>query len=347
MQAKIEPGNINKVQISPTIQATKSNFLQKHGGRKPYYLEYFLNAPNYTVLVDQIQSEQSSRFYKKRNRNIIIYINHDVPEMPNYRWMTLGQIKQLMKIDNIVNMDTRTVLSCIPTSLSANVAHEVISYFRDVTLYNSIFSREQSDKELVSLFNHINNYKMFQETKCTLVGLNKLNNWRIQDDKISCIEPYNFHVIFCDIEVEGREVRNWMQPLFCAEGNATFGLYTCVMDGKRKFLIHLQAEYGCFDGIELGPTIQREYVNNSERDEVEKKFFQQYNSKKGILFDAFLSEEGGRFYHEQNKNIILETSYFEPTEGYYWISYYTLNLMNQFNNCLNIQLRNLLSLLEI
>lgn len=39
MQAKIEPGNINKVQISPTIQATKSNFTQKHGGRQPAYLD--------------------------------------------------------------------------------------------------------------------------------------------------------------------------------------------------------------------------------------------------------------------------------------------------------------------
>ena len=31
IQAKIEPGNINKVQLSPTIQSTKSNFLQAHG----------------------------------------------------------------------------------------------------------------------------------------------------------------------------------------------------------------------------------------------------------------------------------------------------------------------------
>ena len=41
MQAKIEPGNINKIQISPTIQATKSNFTQKHVGNKPAYLYYF------------------------------------------------------------------------------------------------------------------------------------------------------------------------------------------------------------------------------------------------------------------------------------------------------------------
>ena len=44
MQAKIEPGNINKIQISPTIQATKSNFTQKHGGSKPAYLDYFVEA---------------------------------------------------------------------------------------------------------------------------------------------------------------------------------------------------------------------------------------------------------------------------------------------------------------
>ena len=37
MQAKIEPGNVNVVQISPTLQATRSNFTGKHGGRIPQY----------------------------------------------------------------------------------------------------------------------------------------------------------------------------------------------------------------------------------------------------------------------------------------------------------------------
>ncbi len=39
MQAKIEPGNVNCVQISPTIQATKSNFTRAHGGKLPTYFE--------------------------------------------------------------------------------------------------------------------------------------------------------------------------------------------------------------------------------------------------------------------------------------------------------------------
>lgn len=114
MQAKIEPENINKVQISPTIQATKSNFIQLHGGRKLAYLDYFVNANKYEIIVDQIQLEQSARFYKKRNRNIIIKVNEEIEVLPNHKWMTLGKIKELMKYDNLVNMDTRTVLSCIP-----------------------------------------------------------------------------------------------------------------------------------------------------------------------------------------------------------------------------------------
>ena len=63
-----------------------------------------------------------------------------------------------------------------------------------------------------------------------------------------------------------------------------------------------------------------------------------------------LSEEGGRFYHEQNHNYIIEIEpqeLEELPEGYFWIYYGTLNYMIQINNCLNIQLRNLLSLIEI
>lgn len=114
LQAKIEPGNINKVQISPTVQATRSNFTQVHGGRKPPYLEYFLSLEGKKIVADQLQSEQGARFLKKRNRNIIIEIeeNEEIMLLVNYCWLTLAQIKRLIKQDNIINMDTRTVLSC-------------------------------------------------------------------------------------------------------------------------------------------------------------------------------------------------------------------------------------------
>ena len=67
------------------------------------------------------------------------------------------------------------------------------------------------------------------------------------------------------------------------------------------------------------------------------------------MFDHLLSEEGGRFYHEQNRNILLRIDVDELPElpdGYFLLDYQTLNQLVQINNVLNIQLRNLLSLLE-
>ena len=83
VQCKIEPGNINFVQLSPTLQATKSNYTQKHGGQKPHFLDFFLD-PQKKVIVDQIQSEQGARFYKKRNRNIVIEVNTELELKNNF-----------------------------------------------------------------------------------------------------------------------------------------------------------------------------------------------------------------------------------------------------------------------
>ena len=349
MQAKIEPGNVNKIQISPTIQATKSNFTQKHGGTKPPYLEYFLNADKHTILVDQIQSEQSSRFYKKRNRNIVLLVKEDVEVLTSHKWMTLGQLKELMKIDNLVNMDTRTVLSCLSVSQWDDERGKYRSCFRDQALYNSMF--DDSDPALLpTIYNYINNYKMFHYEPPQLVPLYELKDWELTDDGIRCHHSYSFDVIYCDIEVEGREVRRWTQPLFRANGMALFGLFTTIKAGKRLFLVHAVAEPGCLDGMELGPTVQREAVCSHAPDTVETFFLQQYEKRDGILYHVILSEEGGRFYQEQNKNVILEIlpeQLPELPEGYFWADYRTLNLLTQVNNCLNIQLRNLLSLLEV
>ena len=63
-----------------------------------------------------------------------------------------------------------------------------------------------------------------------------------------------------------------------------------------------------------------------------------------------LSEEGGRFYHEQNRNVIVEIGQDELAdvpEGCIWTDYATLGYMVQINNCLNIQLRNLMSLIDL
>ena len=351
MQAKIEPGNVNSVQISPTIQATLSNFTRKHGGASPPYLEYFLNFDRYEVIVDQIQSEQSARFYRKRNRNIMIRVEEDVPVLPSHCWMTLGQIKQLMRQDNLVNMDSRTVLSCIPYAKLRLTERELLDLseqFHDKALFRSLFIRTGEDA-LPRMYQRLNSYKMFQSFQQTVVPLSELTDWEMKGGELVCKHPYPFRVIFCDIAIEGREVRRWTQPLFAANGESLFGLLCCEMDGVLKFLVRFKQEIGVFDTVELGPTVQTEAGMPPMEDDITELFQRNLEQGMGVMYDHMMSEEGGRFYHEQNRNVLLRVKEEElPVlpEGYFWLDYQSLNEMLQINNILNIQLRNLLALLE-
>lgn len=352
MQAKIEPGNVNCVQISPTIQATKSNFTRTHGGNLPSYFSYFENARKYQVIYDQVQSEQSTRFLKKRNRNMIMLVEEEIEVLPNFKWMTLGQIKALMEVDNLVNMDTRTVLSGIPflnTNLSDADKKELREVIGNDVFYFSLYETNPIES-VVEIYQSINNYKMFHDIIVAEVPLNQLVDWHVDKRGVSCKKDADFEVRYYQIEIEGREVRKWDQPLFKAVGSATFGLMYCLEDNRMKFLVSIKPEIGSFDKIEIAPSIQIEATEvEKDRNVIESIFYQQLENQEKIRLDVILSEEGGRFYHEQNRNVIMEIDkkiVGELPEGYFWVDYSALNYLVQINNCLNIQLRNLLSLLD-
>ena len=353
MQAKIEPGNINYVQISPTIQATKSNFMRVHGGKLPPYFEYFEHAKRYKIIYDQIQSEQSSRFLKKRNRNIIIMVDEEVEVYGNYKWMTLGQIKSLMKYDNLINMDTRTVISGLPISGFRFQNEELMplkAFFSKESFFNSVFQTEVIN-ELPQIYYNINNYKMFQNDRTIEIPLFELADWEMDEFGINCNKKADFIVKYYDVNIEGREVTRWNQPLFKAIGKAVYGMIVTNVDGCMKILVRVKSEIGTFDKIELAPSIQWDSTHSKEQDDsVEAIFRRELEISDNITLDVMLSEEGGRFYQEQNRYIVMFIEQRKinnlPTE-YVWISYSTLNVLVQINNCLNIQLRNLLSTLDI
>ena len=327
--------------------------MRSHGGELPAYLEYFENGSEYCVLYDQIQSEQSSRFYKKRNRNMILMVEEEIEVLPNFMWMTLGQIKQLMKIDNLVNMDTRTVLSGIPLvtiKYSTDELTAVKNMIGNEAFFNSVFMSNISDS-LIPLYQHINDYKMFHEVEAVTVPLFQLVHWSVDDYGITSDFFSDFCVRYYDIEINGREVKKWIQPLFKAIGSAIFGLICKKESGVLKLLVSMKAEIGSFDKVEISPSIQWGAADgNRTRNNVELLFENKLKAMEGIILDVKLSEEGGRFYHEQNRNIILEISCNElltVPKGYFWVDLGTLNYLVQINNCLNIQLRNLLALLDI
>jgi len=107
VEAKFEPGNYNNFQLSPTLQATFSNINKAHGGRAPYYYEYFedyLEPPKEAMFTNWL-SEDGGRLLNKRNFGYVKNVNLDevTVESENFKWFSLFQIKKFINIDAIVN----------------------------------------------------------------------------------------------------------------------------------------------------------------------------------------------------------------------------------------------------
>ena len=359
LQAKIEPGNINVVQLSPTLQATKSNYTRVHKGKTPLFLEYFNGEKEVRVLVDQLQSEQGARFFKKRNRNIIIEIPEDEkPDIPdNFIWLTLNQLKKLMSMDNVVNMDTRTVLSainyghfnnieslvkCIP-ELSSDELNQIYSLLRDDNPFRSI----------ENILSWMTNLKSKYELLVERIPLNMVKGWTYDGESVYNNEKKYFTVIGTHVQIDNREVTSWDQPMIQPAQEGLIGFIIKKINGTYHFLVQAKVEIGCFDVLEIAPTVQCLTGNYREnQNEYSVPFIEFFMNPKGfrLIHKTLQSEEGGRFFQEQNLNMIIEAPDGFPVdvpENYCWMTFSQLLLFMKFNNYLNIATRNLLALIPL
>lgn len=117
VEAKAEPGNPDKVQISPTLQATFSNLKQAHGGSKPRFSKYFEfpESCDGKILFSQWMSEDGGRLHLKRNKGMLVEIPEDPQlEIPdNFYWTSLYQLKALIKSNSWVNPHIRGIISSL------------------------------------------------------------------------------------------------------------------------------------------------------------------------------------------------------------------------------------------
>lgn len=370
MQAKPEPGNLNTYQLAPTVQATRSNYIQLHGGKPTRYLEYFLNQNKALLLIDQLQSEQGARFYHKRNRNIIVRLRDDeeIELGPNYHWLTLGQIYALVQKDNIVNMDARSVISEI------NFAPEKVTSLKAInasTLRDCFESSEIVEKPVnelgikLMISSHFNSktrhsmdellQKITQEKFKTilerqLIPLREVKQWIRTPEKIFHKEHKYFSIIGVRVETTNREVSSWDQPIIMQRQSGIVGFITKEIDGILHFLVQLKMESGVMDLLEIAPTVQC-ITDNYTADDMPlytDKFIKKTNLK--TIVNSYQSEEGGRFYKESNRNmILLADKNFPENEppSFMWVGLRQLKEFVKFSNFVNVEARSLLSCLKL
>lgn len=355
LQTKVEPGNINGIQLSPTEQATRSNYTRVHGGKLPPYHEYFIEPGRAKVLVDRLQGEQGSRFLRKRNRNIIIEVEEDLCLLEGFCWLTFGQIKRLLRQDNLVNMDTRSVLSCIPLGATGLSPKKPLKSPNSITedlleSFSNISSAVHTQNELLNWLTGLKTRYQMELERRSLIDL---DSWEVSDSEIRHNTGQYFSVIAVKVEAvsAGREVISWSQPLLKHSGYGLNGFLMQKINSVMHFLVRACVYPGNIKLFELGSTVSRSNAEDHFNKPSAPPFLNIFNNppQNWIRYEAIQSEEGGRFYHYQNRYMILELpedTRLDIPENYRWM---TLSQIQDFVHYgyFNIEGRNLLACLSL
>ena len=305
LQAKVEPGNKNKLQLSPTVQATKSNYNQVHKGKTVPYLEYFLNN-NKAKFINQ--TEQGFRYLEKYNSNVLIKINTKIKVRPNFFWFTLSDLLNLIKKKNIINMDTLSVFSSHINKEKKDIA---LNTNKKIRLWIS-----RCDK------------KYYLKRK--IVPLIKLKDWIYNDKKIVHKNKKHFSIIGVSSKTNKREIDQWHQPIIKGKDKAFVGYLIKKFNNTNHYLCRYILKPGLKKSA-LTSSVNTSDIKNFQNDNnlanfqkiILKNIFLNKKFQKDSLFENTLSDEGGRFYHCQiNYKAILLNEYFNINipPNYIWVS---------------------------
>lgn len=353
VQAKMEPGNINTIQLSPTVQATHSNYTQVHKGKLPTYLEYFLD-PNKRILIDQLQSEQGTRFLRKRNRNIIIDCPNDIKIHDDFMWATLGQLKELIARDNHINMEARSILSCIALADDAEVVNvkEALLMAPENSLSNRLihsgFKKTGAMHSTEEILHWMTEQKSTLYIRSSYLPLNKLQGgWKKTANTIIHESERYFSIMAVNVAAGTREVHKWTQPLVNSLQPGITGWICKEIEGVMHFLMKIRLEPGSIDLAELSPTISCTDGEHCVYEGNPPKYFGHFVNPdpSHILHDSWQSAEGGRFYQDASRCLILELNDFDTQvpENFKWLTLGQIQNLMRSNNVINVECRDLLS----
>jgi oxidase EvaA len=349
MQAKMEPGNSGLVQLSPTIQATRSNYTRVHRGAPVRYLEYVVGPERGRVVADVLQSEHGWWFYRKNNRNVVVELDPgvEVPLHDDFCWLTLGEINTLMTRDNVINMDSRTVLSCLPAPAPGTAGEGGAFRSALAASFDPAAGALSTTAEVLSWFTGLR--ADHHEVEATRVPLRDVPGWHRTDDEIVREDGRHFKVVAVSVRAGSREVGGWTQPLLEPVGRGVAAFLVREFGGVLHALAHVKVEGGFVNAVELGPTVQ---CRPGNYDPADRPHFFDHVVNAGperIRFDAVHSEEGGRFRNAESRYMVVEADDSLPGRlppEYAWVTVGQLAGLLRHGQYVNMHARTLLACLS-
>jgi oxidase EvaA len=274
----------------------------------------------------------------------------------DFRWLTLGQIHALLGSDSTVNMDIRTVLSTLPLGGAGNWERhdaekpEVVAFRSDV---REALSEDLSARHpFPNLLSWLTGLKCHYEMRAERVPLKECTDWKRTDEEISHVDGQFFRVVGVSVQARTREVTSWTQPMLTPSRVGMAALLVRRIGGVPHVLVQGKPQPGLFDFFEVGPTVQCVNADYTALPESEWPAHLRYVldvPESQVRFSALLSEEGGRFYHRENRYQVIEVPEDYPADegkNYRWVTPHQLKRLAGLANCVNVEARTLLTCLQ-
>ena len=295
--------------------------------------------------------EQGARYRGKRNRHIIVRVDpDDVAVRPGYRWMRLDEIVGLAGTANALNLDTRTVLSCLPVALSGpeagGASAESSGDEFPARLVRSLRAR-CDEARLLAIDAWLERVQHRRRMTARPIPLRSVSGWTHDGTVIAHESGRFFEVLGVSVHAPNREVPSWDQPLVCSCGRGVIGLLCQQRDGELKFLARAILEPGEPE-VRIGPTLQCIPDNHA----VPPPFFGEivHAPDAQVRFRTIQSEEGGRFYHDERVLLVTEmpdgTALREPAD-YLWMTLRDIKEMIARYANVNIEMRSIVACLPL
>jgi oxidase EvaA len=113
LQAIAECGNIDVLQLGPSIQNTGSSAGLEHAENHLPMAEVLTAKTGVNVVYRANHTEEGSRFWKRSNQNFVMFVEDEAvieTDLKMFYWASLSQIKALALMDNILNPFVKTIL---------------------------------------------------------------------------------------------------------------------------------------------------------------------------------------------------------------------------------------------
>jgi oxidase EvaA len=317
VQAKAEPGNVGEVQLAPTVQATESNYLRRHGGAPTAYLGHFTGRePASRVLADSSQSEQGTRFLGKYNRNVTVTVAGEgpAPASDAWRWVPAPLLLSRLHEDYVVNTDARSTLVCSDWRALARDGRPFERWrgtdgFGGALLASWEADGAQAEQQDERVLGRLRALAAGIRIETVRRPLGALGGWSLEADGLRDGRGAGFDVFQYDVSCAGREVERWDQPLVASSRDADAVLLVQRRRGVLHLLLRGSPEAGFAERVQFGPTAATG-VPRAGPGDLEAWCL----GAPGATPRASVrqSDEGGRFYRATVRYAVLEAAEGDP-----------------------------------